>query len=88
MTRKQLLDRASTVLPSLVRYYNDAGEYVEGEGDSLAAYVATVLIEDFRPDLDLGDRGMIVHLTTILEHAITDIAMVCDALETFSQEEC
>jgi hypothetical protein len=82
MTRKDILDRASTVLPSLTRYYNDQGEYVEGEGDMLADYVAKVLIEDFNPDPDLGDGGIISHLTAILEQAITDLGMVCDALES------
>jgi hypothetical protein len=82
MTRKEILDRASTVLPSLARYYNEHGEYVEGEGDILAEYVAKVLIEDYDPDPNLGDGGMISHLTAILDQAITDLTMVCDALET------
>jgi hypothetical protein len=82
VTRKEILDRASTVLPSLVRYYNEQGEYVEGEGDILAAYIAKVLIEDYDADLDLGDGGMISHLTAILEQAIADLGMVCDALES------
>jgi hypothetical protein len=81
MTRKDILDRASTAVPSLTRYYNDHGDYVEGEGDILAAYVAKVLIEDFNPDPALGEGGQIAHLTAILEHAITDLSMVCDALE-------
>lgn len=82
MTRKEMLDRASTALPSLTRYYNDQGEYVEGEGDILAAYVVRVLIEDFTPDPDLGDGGVISHLTAILEQAITDLTLVCEALES------
>jgi hypothetical protein len=82
MTRKDILDRASTALPSLTRYYNEHGEYVEGEGDILAAYVAKVLIEDFNPDAALGDGGQIAHLTAILEQAITDLTMVCEALES------
>ena len=82
MTTKQLLDRAATVLPSLARYYNDQGEYVEGEGDILAEYIAKVLIEDFNPDPDLGDLGLISHLTAILDQAIADLMMVCEALET------
>jgi hypothetical protein len=81
MTRKEILDRASTALPSLARYYNDRGEYVEGEGDILAEYVAKVLIEDFSADPALGDGGRIAHLTAILDQAITDLTMVCDALE-------
>jgi hypothetical protein len=87
MTRKHLLDRASTALPSIARYYNDLGEYVEGEGDSLAEYVVRVLIEDFPFDPDLGDGGIVSHLTGILDQAITDISMVCDALETLCAEE-
>ena len=82
MTCKQLLDRASTALPSIARYYNEAGEYVEGEGDILAEYVAKVLIEDFPRDPGLGNGGIVSHLTAILDQAITDISMVCDALET------
>ena len=82
MTRKQLLDRASGALPPIGRYYNDEGEYVDGEGDILAAYIAKVLIEDFPADPDLGDGGIIAHLTAILEQAIADLAMVCEALET------
>ena len=81
-TRKHILDRASTALPSLARYYNDAGEYVAGEGDILAEYVAKVLIEDFPTDPDLRDGGIIAHLTAILDQAISDLTMVCDALET------
>ena len=81
MTRTQLLDRASTALPSLTRYYNGAGEYVDGEGDILAAYVAKVLIEDFPSDPELGDGGIISHLTAILDQAICDLTMVCEALE-------
>jgi hypothetical protein len=81
MTCKEMLDRASTALPSLARYYNDHGEYVEGEGDILAAYVARVLIEDFNPDTALGDGGQIAHLTAILDQAITDLTLVCEALE-------
>jgi hypothetical protein len=77
-----MLDRASTVLPSITRYYNDAGAYVDGEGDILAEYVAKVLIEDFPTDPDLGDRGIIAHLTAILEQAIADLTAVCEALET------
>ncbi len=53
MTRKDLLDRASKALPSLAHYYNDHGEYVEGDGDILAAYVARTLIENYDPDPDL-----------------------------------
>jgi hypothetical protein len=87
MTSKDILDRASTVLPSLTRYYDDRGEYVEGEGDILAAYVAKVLIEDCNPDPALGDGGQIAHLTAILEHAITDLSMVCDALEAYASFE-
>jgi len=82
MTTKQLLDRAATALPSLARYYNDQGEYVEGEGDILAEYVAKVLIEDFNPDPDLGDGAIISHLIAILDQAIADLTMVCEALET------
>lgn len=82
MTRKDILDRTSTVLPSLARYYNDQGAYVEGEGDILAEYVAKVLIEDDDPDPALGDGGRIAHLTAILDQAITDLTMVCDALES------
>ena len=81
MTRKEILDRASTVLPSLTRYYNDRGEYVAGQGDILAEYVAKVLIEDFNPDPALGDGGRLAHLTAVLDQAITDLTMVCDALE-------
>jgi hypothetical protein len=87
MTRKEILDRASTVLPSLARYYNDRGEYVEGQGDILAAYVAKVLIEDFNPDPALGDGGRIAHLTAILDQAITDLTMVCDALEAHTSRD-
>jgi hypothetical protein len=82
MTLIQILDRASTVLPSIARYYNDQGEYVEGEGDILAEYIAKVLIEDFHPDPDLGDLGLISHLTAILNQAIADLTMVCEALQT------
>ena len=82
MTRKDILDRASTVLPSLARYYNDQGEYVDGEGRYPRRYVAKVLIEDYNPDPALGDGGQIAHLTAILDQAITDLNMVCDALES------
>jgi hypothetical protein len=83
MTRKDILDRASTVLPSLARYDHEHGESVEGEGDILAAYVAKVLIEDYDPDPALGDGGIISHLTDILDQAITALNMVCDALESY-----
>jgi hypothetical protein len=56
---------------------------VDGEGDMLAEYVAKVLIEDFNPDPALGDGGVIAHLTAILDQAITDLNMVCDALESY-----
>lgn len=82
MTRKQILDRASAALPSIARYYTEAGEYVEGEGDILASYIAKALIENYDSDPDLGDGGLISHLTAILEQAITDLTMVCEALET------
>jgi hypothetical protein len=82
MTRKEILDRASTALPTLARYYNVQGEYVEGKGDILAAYIAKVLIEDFNADPALGDGGQIAHLTAILQQAITDLSLVCEALET------
>jgi hypothetical protein len=83
MTRKEILDRASTVLPALTRYYNDQGAYVEGEGDILSEYVAKVLIEDYDPDPDLGNAGIIAHLTAILEQAIVDLTQVCEALESY-----
>ena len=83
MTRKQILDRASTALPSLTYYYNDQGEYVEGEGDILAAFVAKTLIWDYDTDPTwLGDGGIISYLTGILDQAIDDLTMVCKALET------
>jgi hypothetical protein len=82
MTRKQILDRASTALPSLTYYYNDQGAYVEGEGDILAAYVAQTLIMNYDTDLDLGDGGIISYLTALLDQAIADLTMVCEALET------
>jgi hypothetical protein len=82
MTRKQILDRARTALPSLTHYYNDQGEYVEGEGDILAAYVAKALIENAETEPDLGDGGRIAALTALLDQAITDLARVCAALET------
>jgi hypothetical protein len=87
MTRKDILDRARTALPSLARYYNDQGDYVDGEGDMLAEYVAKVLIEDFNADPALGDGGIISHLTDILDQAITDLNMVCDALESYPSIE-
>lgn len=81
MTRKDILERAATVLPSLTHYHNEHGEYMEGEGDILAAYIAKVLIEDFNPDATLGDGGQIAHLTAILDQAITDLTLVCEVLE-------
>jgi hypothetical protein len=57
--------------------------YVEGEGDSLAAYVAKVLIEDYDRDADLGDGGILCHLTAILEQAIADLTLVCEALASY-----
>ena len=54
---------------------------MDGEGDMLAEYVAKVLIEDFNPDR-AGDGGTIAHLTDILDQAITDLNMVCDARST------
>jgi hypothetical protein len=83
MTRKDILNHVRTVLPSLARYYNDQGEYVEGEDDSLAAYVATVLIDDYDRDADLGEGSLICHLTAILEQAIADLTLVCEALESY-----
>ena len=82
MTRKQLLDRASTALPSLTYYYNGEGEYVEGEGDILAAFVAQTLIADYDTAPDLGDGSIISHLTAILDQAIADLRLVCQVLET------
>lgn len=82
MTRKDILDRASTALPSIARFYNDAGEYIEGEGDILAEYIAKVLIQDFPTDPDLREGAIVAHLTEILDQAIIDLIMVCDALET------
>ena len=83
MTRKDILDRVATVLPALARYYNEHGEYVEGEGDILAAYVAQVLIENHDLDPNLGEGGVICHLTAILEQAITELTLVCEALESY-----
>ena len=82
MTRKQLLDRASTALPTLTSYYNDQGEHVEGEGDILAAFIAKTLIEDYDAEPDLGDRDRIFYLIGILDQAMDDLTMVCKALET------
>ena len=82
LTTKHLLDCARTVIPSIARYYNDQGAYVEGEGDILAEYIAKVLIEDMPTDPDFGDGGTIAHLTGILEAAIADLTAVCAALET------
>ena len=82
MTRKDLLDRARKALPSLAHSYNDHGEYVEGHGDIFAAYVAKTLVENYDPDHDLGDGGIIAHLTALLDHAIADLILVCEALET------
>ncbi len=82
MTRKQLLDRASTALPSLTYYYNDQGEYVEGEGDILAAYVAQTLISNYNMDSDLEDGNILSYLIGFLDQAMTDLMMVCKALET------
>ena len=82
MTRKDLLDRARKALPSLAHSYNDSGEYVEGDGDILAAYVARTLIENDDHDPDRGDGGIIAHLTALLDQAIADLILVCEALET------
>ena len=82
MTRKEILDCVSTAIPSLARYDNEQGEYVEGEGDIFAAYVAKVLSEDDDPDPDLGDGGRISHLTAIFEQALSDLTTVCEALES------
>ena len=82
MTRKQTLDRASTALPTLTSYYNDQGEYVEGEGDILAAFIAKTLIEDYDAEPDLGDRDRIFYLIGILDQAMDDLAIVCQALAT------
>ena len=82
MTHKQLLDRASTALPSLTYYYNDQGEYVEGEGDILAACVAKVLILNYNTYSDLGDGDIISHLIGFLDQAMDELMMVCKALET------
>ena len=81
MTRKQLLDCASTALPSLTCYYNDQGEYVEGEGDILAAFIAKTLIENYDAAPDLGDKDRIFYLIGILDQAMDDLTMVCKALE-------
>ena len=82
MTIKQILDRASAVLPSISRYYNDQGEYVEGEGDILAAYIAKVLIANYDSDPALEEEGQLILLVATLEQAMTDLNMVCEALET------
>lgn len=82
MTTKHLLDRARKALPSLAHSYNDRGAYVEGDGDILAAYVARTLIENDDPDPDLGDGGIIAHFTALLDQAIADLILVCEALET------
>ena len=55
MTRTEIRDCVRTAVPSLARYDNEQGDYVEGEGDIFAAYVATMLIEDDDPDPALGD---------------------------------
>ena len=83
MTLKQILDRASTALPSLTSYYNDQGEYVEGEGDILAAFIAKILIDNYdtKPD-ELGYEDIISYLTGILDQAITHLTMVYEALAT------
>jgi len=82
MTRKQILDRASTALPSLTYYYNDRGEYVEGEGDILAAYVAQALISNYDMAPDLEDGHILSYLIGFLDQAMTDLMIVCKALET------
>jgi len=81
MTRKQILDRANTALPSIACYYNDQGEYVDGEGDTLAAFIAKTLIENYDADSTLGDGGILTHLTGILDNTIADLTAVCEALE-------
>jgi hypothetical protein len=81
MTLKQILDRASTALPSLAGYYNDAGQYVDGAGDTLAAYIAKVLIENFDPDPDLTEEGQRILLVSFLDQAIADLTRVSEALE-------
>jgi hypothetical protein len=58
------------------------GGYVEGEGDILAAYIAKVLSMHYDTDPDLGDGGIILHLTALLDEAMADLIMVCEALET------
>jgi hypothetical protein len=39
-------------------------------------------MENYDPDADLGDGGIIAHLTTIFDQAMVDLTMVCEALET------
>jgi len=81
MTRKQILDCASTVLPTLTDYYNDQGDYVEAQGDILAAFVAKTLIVNYDTDpVELGGEGIICYLTGVLEQAIDDLTTVCRAL--------
>jgi hypothetical protein len=82
MNRKQLLDHVSTALPSLTDYYNDQGEYVEAEGDILAAYVAQALILNYDTAPDLEDENILSYLSGFLGQAITDLMIVCKALET------
>ena len=82
MTCKQILDRASIAFPSLTSYYNDQGEYVDGDGDILAAYVAKTLIWNYDTASDVGDGNMVSYLTIVLGQAINDITRVCKALET------
>jgi hypothetical protein len=82
MPIKQILDLASAALPSLVNHYNDQGEYVGGEGDILAIYVAQSLIFNYKTAPSLKDSDIISYLTGFIYQAITELTMVCKALET------
>ncbi len=82
MTLKRILNRASTALPTLTDYYNDQGEYVAGDGDILADYVAQTLIGNYNTSSSLDNRDIIYYLIGVLDQAMTEITMVCKALET------
>ena len=63
----------------LSEYFNEeTGEYIEGKGDTLAAFIVIELSETF--DSEADDEDQIQAATEALQTAVNDLEGVIDAL--------
>ena len=87
MTRKALLERMAEGLPTMRKYYNEAGDYTPNPagGDTLAAYivdnVTSSLGDPAYGGLCAGGDVQIALVCGILEQSIQDLSRVYNALQ-------